>query len=226
MNTTTLLVRGASDATIYISIETDYWNENATSSELEEITRGIIDNTSARDALELLNAHQRDFRYFYDRTALSLGNLDSNKSSQDLTERYKEMIAGEQDLGLISLLFQFGRYLMISSSRAGSLPPNLVGIWTNEYDAAWGGKFTTNLNVEMNHWLTELVGLSEMSHQLFDFTLKRVMPNGHNTAKFMYGCPGWVSHHNNDVWGDTAPHDKYVNLDSQMECQWCQNRAS
>lgn len=203
----TLHVVNATAATIFIGCETDYWNNGSSLAELASLVGGHISNAERQTATKLYNAHVNDFRSFFDRTSLTIDSPATN-TSLDIPSRYKAYKSGNADYGLEVLLFQFGRYLMISSSRSGSLPPNLVGIWNPTNSPAWGGKFTVDLNVEMNHWLTETTGLSEMSYQLFDFTQNRVIPNGETTARVMYNCSGWVSHHNNDLWGDTAPHDK------------------
>lgn len=179
--------------------------------DLASLVNSHISKAKSEPFAKLYNDHTEDFRSFFDRTLLTIESPVTN-SSLDIPSRYKAYKSGSPDYGLEALLFHFGRYLMISCSRVGSLPPNLVGIWNPSNSPAWGGKFTTDLNVEMNHWLTETTGLSDMSYQLFEFTRKRVIPNGKTTAKVLYNCSGWVSHHNNDVWGDTAPHDKCVYL--------------
>lgn len=207
----TLNVVNATSATIYIGCETDYWNTGASLTDLASIVNSHVSQAKSQTFSKHYNAHTEDFRSFFDRTLLTIDSPATN-TSLDIPSRYRAYKSGQPDYGLEALLFQFGRYLMISCSRAGSLPPNLVGIWNPTNTPAWGGKFTTDLNVQMNHWLTETTGLSEMSNQLFDFTQKRVIPNGEKTAKVLYNCSGWVSHHNNDLWGDTAPHDKYVYL--------------
>lgn len=200
-------VNNADSAIIVISAETDYWNGGYSALELQNLVESHISNAISTGFPTLYSKHTADFRQFFDRTALNVESPATNYSL-DITGRYKAYLSGAADHALETLLFSFGRYLMISSSRAGSLPPNLVGIWNPQNNPGWGGKFTTDLNVEMNHWLTETTGLSEMSLQLFNFTQSRVIPNGEITAKTLYNCRGWVSHHNNDVWGDTAPHDR------------------
>jgi alpha-L-fucosidase 2 len=200
-------VSNADSAIIAISAETDYWNTGYTASELQQLVQSRISSAISTGFSTVYSEHTTDFRQFFDRTILNLDSPTTN-SSLDIPARYDAYKAGAVDQALEALLFSFGRYLMISSSRAGSLPPNLLGIWNPQNDPSWGGKFTTDLNVEMNHWLTETTGLSEMSLQLFNFTQSRVMPNGAITAKTLYNASGWCSHHNNDLWGDTAPHDK------------------
>ncbi|KAJ5833381.1 hypothetical protein N7474_001692 [Penicillium riverlandense] len=196
-------VVNASEATILISVETDYWNENASPNDLDQLVSSQVANAHRRGFSLLQKRHISDFRQYFDRTSLSIGSVSAS-SAKDTNLRYAAFNS-TGDLGLVVNLFQFGRYLYISSSRPGSLPPNLVGIWNNNDDPAWDGAFTTDLNVEMFHWQANLVGLSDLQQPLFDFTQRRVMPNGGITAKALYNCSGWVAHTNNDLWGDTAP---------------------
>ena len=107
------------------------------------------------------------------------------------------------------MYFNFGRYLMISGSRPGTLPLNLQGIWCKDYQSAWGSKFTININTEMNYWPAESCNLSELHMPLFDH-IERMLPNGKVTAEKMYGCRGFVAHHNTDMWGDCAVQDQWV----------------
>ena len=113
------------------------------------------------------------------------------------------------DIGLDILYFNFGRYLLISGSRQGTLPLNLQGIWCKDYQSAWGSKFTININTEMNYWPVEVCNLSELHMPLFDH-IERMLPNGRVTAEKMYGCKGFVAHHNTDLWGDCAVQDQWI----------------
>ena len=114
--------------------------------------------------------------------------------------------AGGEDIGLINLAFAYGRYLLISSSREGSLPANLQGIWNDSFTPVWDSKFTININTQMNYWCAENTGLSELHKPLFDH-IKRMVENGRNVAEKMYGARGWMAHHNTDIWGDCATQD-------------------
>src|SRR5699024_6864740 len=118
--------------------------------------------------------------------------------------RLSDAAEGKEDPGLVKLYFDFGRYLLISSSRPGSLPANLQGIWNRDYSPAWGSKYTININTEMNYWCAEMLGMEEMHLPLFEL-LERMAENGERTAAEMYGCRGFVAHHNTDLWADTAP---------------------
>lgn len=107
------------------------------------------------------------------------------------------------------MYYNFGRYLMISASREGTLPMNLQGIWNKDMWPAWGCRFTVNINTEMNYWAAETANLSELHTPLFDH-IEKMRPNGRVTAKEMYDCGGFVCHHNTDIWGDTAPQDLWM----------------
>lgn len=204
----TIFVVNATEATIIVSVETDYWNEDASPAQLDCLVSSRVANAQRRGVSQLQERHVADFRNYFDRTSLSLGPRTAS-SSEDTNQRYASFNS-TGDLGLVVNLFQFGRYLYISSSRPGSLPPNLVGIWNNNNDPAWAGSYTTDLNVEMFHWQSDLVGLSDLQQPLYDFTPRRVIPNGERTAKILYNRSGWVAHTNNDLWGDTAPWYKCV----------------
>lgn len=144
--------------------------------------------------------HQRYFR----RVDLNLGTDVSADVPTD--ERVKRMKAGGEDVHLLSLYFQYGRYMLISSSRPGTLAANLQGIWNESVDPPWGSKYTVNINAQMNYWFAESANLSECHLPLFDLLGSTVAP-GTKTAKQMYGASGSVVHHNTDIWGDGGPID-------------------
>ncbi|MBR6477848.1 MAG: hypothetical protein IKS85_05310, partial [Lachnospiraceae bacterium] len=124
-------------------------------------------------------------------------------------ERLKRVQAGETDLGLEELLFDYGRYLMIAGSREGTLPTTLQGLWNQEYMPPWESKYTININTEMNYWPAETCNLSECHKPLFEH-LKKMRTDGRKVAREMYGCRGFVAHHNTDVHGDCAPQDLWI----------------
>lgn len=157
---------------------------------------------------KLLERHIADYRSLYARVALTLPETDE-LSSRPTDERLARVSAGEDDPGLIATYFQYGRYLLISSSRPGSLPANLQGIWNDSFLPAWDSKYTININTEMNYWLAENCNLSECHEPLFDL-IERLREPGRTTAKVMYGCRGFTAHHNTDIWADTAPQDTYL----------------
>ena len=156
---------------------------------------------------ELLQEHIADYRSIMDKMQLEIKGEDLSYLTTD--KRLERMKQGKEDNGLISLYFQYGRYLLMSSSRKGGLPANLQGIWNGQWQPPWGSKYTININTEMNYWLAEKCNLSECHLPLFEH-MERMKPHGEETAKKMYGCKGWVAHHNTDIWGDTAPQDMWM----------------
>ena len=164
--------------------------------------------TAAEKTFEqLLEEHIEDYRSYFDRAEISFDA--SADESLPTNERLDAVKAGKTDNGLVSLYFDFGRYLLISGSREGTMPLNLQGIWNKDMWPAWGCKYTVNINTEMNYWCAENTGLGELHMPLFDL-IERMRPNGRVTAKEMYGCSGFVCHHNTDIWGDTAPQDLWI----------------
>ena len=158
---------------------------------------------------ELLAAHLRDYKPLYERCGIDLSDNSEGGSELPTDQRLERFGKGSPDNKLIELYFNFGRYLLIAGSREGTLPTNLQGIWNKDMWPAWGCKFTVNINTEMNYWGAELCGLPELHMPLFDH-IERMRPNGRVTAKEMYGCGGFVCHHNTDIWGDTAPQDLWM----------------
>ena len=153
----------------------------------------------------LLEAHIADIMPIMERCEL---NLVSDAALEQLPtdERLRLVREGGFDAGLINTYFEFGRYLLASCSRPGSLPANLQGIWNQDLMPAWDSKYTININTEMNYWPSESCNLSEMHEPLFDH-LRRMKPHGERVARDMYGAGGWMAHHNTDIWGDCAPQD-------------------
>ncbi len=131
---------------------------------------------------------------------------DSSVETLPTDERLARIKNGEEDPGLSALYFQFGRYLLMGSSRPGTMAANLQGIWNDRMAPPWDSKYTTNINVQMNYWPAEVGNLPETTLPLFDL-VKMSLESGRRTAKLMYGARGFVFHHNIDAWGDTAPVD-------------------
>ena len=149
----------------------------------------------------LLEAHIRDYQELFHRVKLDLGTNDTAKLPTD--QRLKNAGANS-DPALEALYFQFGRYLLIASSRPGAQPANLQGLWNDSLTPPWESKYTTNINVEMNYWPAELCNLSECHEPLFDL-IEDCIISGRKTAEAHYGARGWVLHHNTDLWRGTAP---------------------
>ncbi|NMO94612.1 glycoside hydrolase family 95 protein [Paenibacillus lemnae] len=169
----------------------------------------LLEQASARDYSVLRDDHTTDYQKLFHRVKLGLG--DSSKgdcSALPANERLERVQAGDDDAGLYTLYFHFGRYLLISCSRPGSLPANLQGIWNDSMSPPWDSKYTININIQMNYWPAESCNLAECHEPLFEL-LERMRDNGRITAQKMYGCRGFVAHHNTDIWADTAPQDIY-----------------
>lgn len=145
-------------------------------------------------------AHVRDYRAIYDKVELYLGE----QIGQPTDVRLENLRAGGEDNGLFALYFQYGRYLMIASSREGSFPANLQGIWSWQWQAPWSSNWTTNINLEMNYWPALSCGLEECMEPYFSF-VERLAEHGERTAAVNYRCRGSVQHHNADAWCATTP---------------------
>jgi len=153
----------------------------------------------------LLAAHLAEYQPLYRRVALDLG---SRGAADVPTDQRIRNYATDQDPALVSLLFQYGRYLLIASSRPHTIPANLQGIWNDMIRPPWSSNYTININTQMNYWPAEVANLPECHTALFDF-IKNLSVNGAKTARTNYGCRGWCSHHNADVWCQSAPVGNY-----------------
>jgi alpha-L-fucosidase 2 len=150
----------------------------------------------------LIHEHVRDFQSLFNRSQLHLNDPDSNRRLT-LAVRLANIQAGHEDASLVSLYFNFGRYLLISSSR-GSLPANLQGLWAEEYQTPWNGDYHTDINIQMNYWLTDEADLPECQQPVYGL-LQQMAHYGRATAKAYYHAPGWVTHAITNPWGFTAP---------------------
>lgn len=139
---------------------------------------------------------------WFDRVHLDLGGRERRELPTD--ERLARVRKGESDPDLLATYFQFGRYLLLGSSRPGSLPANLQGIWNQHIDAPWNADYHTNINLQMNYWPAETCNLSACHEPFFDF-VEKLVPNGRKTARELYGCGGFVAHHTSDAWAFTSP---------------------
>ena len=165
--------------------------------------------TAARKPYEkLLDRHISDYRSLFDRCSLTLSPVGES-ITKPTDERLADVKNGVYDNELAAMYFNFSRYLMIAGSREGTLPLNLQGIWNKDMWPAWGCRFTVNINTEMNYWGAEAAALPECCMPLFDH-IERMREHGRVTAREMYHCGGAVCHHNTDIWGDTAPQDKWL----------------
>lgn len=152
----------------------------------------------------LWSEHEKDYHNLFNRVSLTLNNNESSKDDLPTDERLDAYTNGGNDDGLESLYFQYGRYLLIASSRTRDVPANLQGIWNKEMRPPWSANYTTNINVQMNYWPSEVTNLSELHQPLFDL-IEHLFVTGANTAKEFYGMNGWVVHHNSDIWALSNP---------------------
>ena len=197
-----LVVKNADQATLTWTAATTYRVEDP----VEECRR-VLDAASLPER-ELWQAHLQDYQTLYNRARLTLA-ADSALEVLPTDARLARVQNGEEDLGLVALYFAFGRYLTIASSRPGSLPSNLQGVWNDQLQPAWDSKYTININTEMNYWPVEVCNLSQCHLPFFDL-LERMYPRGQEVAQKMYGARGFVAHHNTDLWGDCAPQDSCI----------------
>lgn len=153
---------------------------------------------------QLLKAHLADFHHYFDRVSLSLNPAEVDKSKLATDQRLEAYTKGAADSNLEALYFQFGRYLLIASSRTPDAPPNLQGIWNKDVRPPWSSNYTTNINVQMNYWPVESANLSELFSPLDDL-IRNIAITGKKTAANFYRARGWVLHHNSDIWAQSEP---------------------
>ncbi|HNR33463.1 MAG TPA: glycoside hydrolase N-terminal domain-containing protein, partial [Candidatus Hydrogenedentes bacterium] len=193
----TLSVRGADAATLLIAAATDY--------------RAIDQDAACRETLNALSdfnavraRHIKDHQALFQRVRLDLGLGEADALPTDA--RLARVRRGRDDPGLAALYFQYGRYLLMGSSRPGCLPANLQGVWNEHLNAPWNSDYHTNINLQMNYWPAEVANLAECHVPLFNY-MDTLVPSGEKTAREMYGARGWVVHHLSDIYGFTAPAD-------------------
>jgi len=196
----TLTISGASEVVIYLSIATNFKTYNDLSGNPDLRVSEYIHNALTKKYKHGLQAHIEKYQNYFKRVSLDLGTTAQAKKTTDI--RIKEF-ATEKDPDLVALYFQFGRYLLISSSQPGTQPATLQGIWNYQLNPAWDSKYTVNINTEMNYWPAENTNLSEMHEPLFDM-IQDLSVTGQETAKEMYHARGWNMHHNTDLWRITG----------------------
>lgn len=205
---TALRVTGASEVILYVTAATSFNGydkcPDKDGKDEAKLAKDQLDKALAKNYAQLLSAHIKDYTAFFNRVDISLSQ-DTDKGNQYPTdERLKEYTEFKTDPGLEELYFQFGRYLLIASSRNGAPPANLQGIWNKEVHPPWRSNYTTNINLQMNYWPAEVCNLSELTQPLMAH-IKRMATNGAYTAKNYYKMHGWVLHHNSDLWAQTNP---------------------
>ena len=197
-----IAVVSATTVTLYITAATNFVNYHDVSG---EPTRKNIKSLSAlkgRSYQQILNSHLAKYKAQYDRVSLSLPRC-GNESLP--TDRRLTAFDGS-DLDMVSLMMQYGRYLLISSSQPGGQPANLQGVWNNKMEAPWDSKYTININAEMNYWPALIGNLAETQQPFFSM-ISDLSQTGAVTAREMYGCKGWMAHHNTDLWRIAGPVD-------------------
>ena len=200
---TALQVTDANTATIYISIASNFKNYNDISADAARRCVTYLQKALKKNYTQSLKDHIAAYQRYFKRASIDLGITAAAKNPTDV--RVAEFAAGN-DPQLVALYFQFGRYLLISSSQPGGQPANLQGIWNHLLTPPWDSKYTVNINTEMNYWPSEITNLSEMNEPLIRM-IREVSETGKQTARDMYGAQGWVLHHNTDIWRFNGPID-------------------
>jgi alpha-L-fucosidase 2 len=198
-----LSVTGANAATLFISIGTNFKSYKDLSGNAVQQAEAALRPAMAKSYAALKSSHENTYSGYFNRVAIDLGITPAAAKPTD--QRVREFAAGD-DPGLVSLYFQFGRYLLISSSPPGSQPANLQGKWNDKVNPPWDSKYTININTEMNYWPAEVTNLTEMHGPLFDM-ISDLSQTGRESAAKMYHARGWVVHHNTDLWRITGPVD-------------------
>lgn len=222
-NSGSISVSGADSVEIYWDAETLYRYPDQAAYESALSSR--LDSAATQGFNKIYQEAVDDFQQYYSRVSLDLGT--SGQSGQADTYKRLQNLATSQDIGqhirpllltpvltgisdtdpeLLTLLYNYGRYLLISSARPGTLPPNLQGIWNKDFNPPWGSKYTIDINLEMNSWLADINALPELLTPLWDL-LGLMTKHGQQVASDMYSASGSVCHHNMDLWGDCAPVD-------------------
>ena len=212
-----LSVDNATTATLYITAATNFVNYHDISGNPMEKNIKTLAGIKGKPYKQLLANHLKKYREQYDRVSLTLPKnansaLQTDKRLEAFSQGASQMGNGKSsdgkcpDLDMVSLMMQYGRYLLISSSQPGGQPANLQGVWNDKRDAPWDSKYTININAEMNYWPALVGNLAETQMPLFTM-IRDLSETGATTARQMYGCNGWVAHHNTDLWRIAGPVD-------------------
>ena len=199
-----LVITNSNSVTFILTIATSFINYKDISGDPAAACEKILAGISGKDFNALKTSHMSDFSGLMGRVHLKIGDPMMNEKPTDA--RIADLKKGLPDPELVSKIFQFGRYILVSSSRTGSEPANLQARWNQDLLPNWGSKYTININTEMNYWPAEVTNLSETHVPLFHL-IKDLAENGAKTAKLYYNAGGWVAHHNTDLWRGTAPVD-------------------
>lgn len=197
-----LIVKDATEVIMYLSAATSYRYTNP----MDQV-KFLLDRADKLGYNIIKQHHLDDHHGIFNRLSLELPRSTPETQKLPTDIRLQQFKAGFPDPDLTVLYFQYGRYLLEACSRPGSLPANLQGLWSDSLSPPWESKYTININTEMNYWLAEPCNLSECHLPLFDH-LRKMQVDGTKTARDLYGCSGWVAHHNTNLWADTAPVDR------------------
>ena len=202
-NDTSLAVRAANAATIYISIATNFNTYKDISGDENKRAASYLEKAYSKSFATILKSHIAGYQKYFNRVKFDLGVTDAAKLPTD--HRLKNF-SSNYDPQFVALYYQYGRYLLISSSQPGGQPANLQGIWNDKLHPPWDSKYTININAEMNYWPAEKTNLTEM-HEPFLQLVRELSKTGSETARIMYGARGWMAHHNTDIWRITGAVD-------------------
>jgi alpha-L-fucosidase 2 len=197
-------VTNADAATILIAAATSYRSYKEVTGDPEQLVASYLKKASARRYAQMRAEHVREHQRLFRRVRLDLGSSDAASLPTD--RRVVNFAEGKEDPQLAALYFQYGRYLLISSSRPGTQPANLQGVWNDKMTPPWESKYTININTEMNYWPAEVTNLAECHEPLIRMVTELV-ENGSRAARVHWGARGWVCHHNTDLWRACAPVD-------------------
>lgn len=201
-------VSGATSFVILLTAGTDYLASSPTyrGKDYKADNARIISTCSEKSFEELMDEHIADYTSVFGKNTLS---LNDERSDVPTDVRVKEYKSGTKDTGLEAMLYQYGRYMLVSSSREGTLPANLQGVWNNSNDPEWGSMFCYNINLNMNYWCAENTNLSECHVPLVEF-IDSLRESGRESAKAYFGCDGWLTSKKSDIWGFTMPYGESV----------------
>ena len=192
-------VVNADEATIYLTAGTNYKNYEDVSGDPATHCTGALKSVAGKTYSQIKATHIKEYQQYFNAFSINMGSPVALPTNERL-----EKFSVSNDPSFVALYTQYGRYLLISASRPGTRPANLQGIWNDLLSPPWGSKYTTNINAEMNYWPTELLNLSPLHEPLFSM-IEELSKAGKKTAHVHYNSPGWVLHHNTDLWRGTAP---------------------
>ena len=201
-----LKVDDATTATLYIVAATNFVNYHDISGNPVQKNNQALDALQGKSYKQLMKRHLEKYHEQYGRVSLDLTSTTSPTNFSSLPTDQRLATFDGSDLDMVSLMMQYGRYLLISSSQPGGQPANLQGVWNGKKNAAWDSKYTININAEMNYWPSTVANLVETQQPLLSM-IRDLSVTGAKTAQEMYGCQGWVAHHNTDLWRIAGPVD-------------------